>query len=175
MQPGEIMTMLAEGQRKAVANSTIVAKIVLNSPDHVQTLVDALSSPNKTIVSHAAHALLTVFRKNPSLVQPFAKQLLAAFGRGQWETLEQLAKILPGLKLSPPQQKTLLQRLEAVFYKDTSSIARTGALQALDDMARHHAAFRQASGRALKFAMEEGSKAMQARARKLTKPEPQKH
>lgn len=174
MQPGEIMTMLAEGQRKAVANSTVVAKLVLKSPEHVGTLVDALSSPNTTIVSHSAHALLTVFKNNPALLQPFSKQLLAAFQQGQWETLEQLAKILPGLNLSPPQQKTFLQRLEAVFYQDTSSIARTGALQALDDMARHHKAFRQASGRALKYALEEGSKAMQARARKLITPDPKK-
>lgn len=167
MQPGDIIEMLAEGRRNAVANSTAVAKMVLKSPELAKTLVEALSSPNKTIVSHAAHALVTVFRSNPALLQPFAKHLLAAFQAGQWETLEQLTKILPGLSLSQPQQKTFLGRLEAVLYNDKSSIARTGALQALDDMARHHAAYRQASLKALKYALEEGSKAMQARARRL--------
>lgn len=167
MQPGEIMTMLAEGRRNAVANSTAVAKIVLKSPQLMATLVDALTSPNKTIGSHAAHALLTVFKENPKLLQPFVGQLLKAFARGQWETMEQIAKILPGLTLSKPQQKTFLQRLEAVFYEGNSSIARTSAMQALSDLSKQHVAYRQASVKALKFALEQGSKAMQARARKL--------
>lgn len=162
--------MLAEGQRKAVAQSTAVAKIALKNPALLSTVVQALASPNKTIVSHAAHALLTIFKENPALLQPFAKELLAAFGRGQWEILEQLSKILPGLTLTKPQQKTFLQRLEAVFYEGNSSIARTSAMQALSDLSRQHAVYRDASVRALKFALEEGSKAMQARARKLLQP-----
>lgn len=170
MQPGDIITMLAEGPRNAVANATVVAKLVLKDPKLASTLVEALASPNKTIVSHAAHALHTVFKSNPGLLQPFAGQLLKALSGSQWETLEQLAKILPGLKLSKPQQKTLLERLEAVFYEGKSSIARTSAMQALHDLAETHAAFQGASVKALKFAFEEGSKAMQARARNLVNP-----
>lgn len=167
MQPGDIMELLAEGRRNAVANSTAVAKIVIKSPQLVATLVDALTSPNKTVGSHAAHALFTVFQKHPDLLQPFAGQMLKAFGKGQWETLEQLAKILPGLKLTKPQQKTFLKRLESVFYKGNSSIARTSAMQAINDLAAYHAAYRDVSVKVLTFALTEGTKAMQARARKL--------
>ena len=170
MQPGEIMAMLAEGPRNAVANATVVAKMVLKEPKLAGTLVEALASPNKTIVSHAAHALFTVFKTNPALLQPFAKQLLKAFSGSQWEKLEQLAKILPGLSLSEPDQASFRERLEMIFYKDKSSIARTNALQALHDLGEKHAAFQEASVKALKFALEEGSKAMQARARNLLKP-----
>ena len=171
MQPGEVMELLAEGRRNAVANSTAVAKIVLKSPQLLATLVDALTSPNKTIGSHAAHALLTVFKSDPKLLQPFVPMMLKAFAKGQWETMEQLAKILPGLTLTKPQQKSLLERLEAVFYEGSSSIARASAMQPLNDLSKHHAAYRGASVKALKFALEEGTKAMQARARKLLQPQ----
>ncbi len=167
MQSGQLLELLAEGERKAVANSTAVARAVLANPAHVKVLVDALSSANATIVSHAAHALLTVFKKNPALLKPFASQLLKAFKRDQWEVLEQLAKILPGLELPPAQQKTFVQRLEQVFYQGTSSIARTCALQALDDIAGRQKKWRATSDKAMKFALEEGTKAMQARARTL--------
>ncbi len=162
--------MLAEGPRNAVANATVVAKMVLKEPKLAATLVEALASPNKTIVSHAAHALHTIFKTNPALLQPFVRQLLKAFSGSQWETLEQLAKILPGLKLSAPQEKSFRERLEAVFYKDKSSIARTNALQAIYDLGKQHVAYQEASVKALKFALEEGSKAMQARARNLVTP-----
>lgn len=167
MGPGDIMEMLAEGERKAIARSTEVAAAVLARPQLIKILVEALASPNKTIVSHAAHALLTIFRKKPDLLQPFAKQLLAAFMKDQWEVLLELAKIIPGLELKEAEQKTFVQRLEQVFYKGSSSFARTSALQALDDLAAQHKVWRNASSKALKFALEEGSKAMQARARKL--------
>lgn len=169
MQPGEIMEMLAEGERKAIAKSTAVAKAVLNNPKLVKTLVDALSSTNTTIVSHAAHALLTVFRKNPELLMPFVDQLMRAFKRDQWEILEQLAKILPGLDMPEPKQRSLVIRLEQVFYDSPSSIARTCALQALNDLGAQHQVWRDRSAKAMKFAFEHGSKAMQARARRFLK------
>jgi len=169
MQPGEIMEMLAEGERKAIAKSTAVAKAVLNNPKLVKTLVDALSSSNATIASHAAHALLTVFRKNPELLMPFVDQLMRAFKRDQWEILEQLAKILPGLNLPKLKQRTLIARLEEVFYEGQSSIARTSALQALNDLGAQHKVWRDRSSKAMRFAFEHGSKAMQARARRLLK------
>lgn len=167
MQPGEIMEMLAEGERKAIAKSTAVAQAVLTNPKLVKTLVDALSSTNPTIVSHAAHALLTVFKKNPSLLRQFADQLMSAFRRDQWEILEQLAKILPGLDLPEPKQRSLVDRLEQIFYESPSSIARTCALQALDDLGARHQVWRDRSTKAMKYAFEQGSKAMQARARKI--------
>ena len=167
MQPGEIMEMLAEGERKAIAKSTVVAQAVLANPRIAKILVDALSSSNPTIVSHAAHALLTVFKKNPALLKPFASQLMKAFMRDQWEILEQLGKILPGLDLPKPKQRTLVNRLEQVFYDSPSSIARTSALQALNDLGAQHRVWRDRSTKAMKFAFEHGSKAMQARARKL--------
>lgn len=167
MQPADIMEMLAEGERKAVVKSTAVAKAVLANPKLVKIVVDALSSANPTIVSHAAHALLTVFRKNPLLLKPFADQLLAAFMGNQWEILEQLAKILPGLDLPKPKQRTFVERLEQVFYQGQSSIARTSALQALNDLGVQHKVWSDRSTKAIKFAFEQGSKAMQARARKL--------
>lgn len=167
MLPGDVMEMLAEGQRNAVANSTKVAMMALANPALVKTLVDALSSPNKTVASHAAHATYTIFRKNPGLLKPFARQLLDIFRREQWEVVQQLAKVLPGLNLAGPQQKTFVARLEQVFYDGTSSFARASALQALNDLGKQHAKWGAASTRALRFALENGSKAMQARARKL--------
>lgn len=167
MEPGEISLLLAEGSRGSVAQSGKVPQAVVEDPALLETLIDCLQSDNATIVSHAAHALLTVSNMRLNLLAPHTDTLLAVLERDQWEILEQLAKILPQLELSGAQRDRLTERLKTVFYQGRSSIARTCALQALVDMAHEDAAIRADAGEALAFALENGSKAMQARARRL--------
>ena len=170
MQPGEMLELLAEGERKAVAKSTVVAKHVMAQPELTVHLINALETANTTVVSHSAHALHTIGKHKPAMLAPFVAELVAALLTSeQWETQEQLAKVLPVLPLDAQQQTAVWARFNDIFYNGTSSIARTCALQALVDMAARFPDYRGKASGVIAFALEQGSKAMQARARNLIK------
>lgn len=164
----DILRELAEGKRGAVARSSAVAAYVLEHPAELSNLIAALSLRDAIVVSHAAHAMLTVFKRAPDLFQEHRDALLAILQKqDQWEVIEQLSKILPHLGLGAADRHKLLVRLQTLFEEHRSSIARTCALQAIVDMADLDDAFDDAATAALKLALETGSKAMQARARNL--------
>jgi len=163
----DLLDILAVGDRKQVALSGEAAALVIGAPDLVPELIAALHHDNSIIVSHAAHALLTVFKKAAALLRPHGEALLGAYGLQQWEIKEQLAKILPFLPLTNGQRQILICRLEETLKGHKSGIARTCALQAITDLAKSDEAFRTAALAALDFASDQPSKALQARARKL--------
>lgn len=167
MQAGEMLELLAEGERKNVARSGHVAKAVLDHPSLLSDLVAALWSSDRAVVSHAAHALHTISKNSVGFLNRQRSELLAAFELEQWELLEQLAKFLPGLQLTRQERGQLWQRLDHVLRHSNSSIARTCALQAIVDMGLRYPEYRHQTGEALTLALLEGTKAMQARARKL--------
>ena len=169
MQQGDMYEQLAEGERKAVARSTEVARRVVADPSLLPCLIDFLLSENTIVVSHAAHALLTVSKRHINLLEPHKGELISVLSSEQWEVQEQLGKILPRLSLDKPQQVTVWERFQDIFYNGTSSIARTCALQALVDMGTNAEAYRGKAGKVIAYALENGSKAMQARARNLLK------
>ena len=167
MQPGEMLEWLAEGERKAVAKSSAVANQVIKTPMLMPDLIALLGSPNTTVASHAAHAMLTVSKHAPDLLKPYCAELVEALASDQWEVQEQLGKILPQLPLDTTQQASVWKRFNNIFYNGKSSIARTCALQAMVDMGSRFSACRDKASEAIVFAIENGSKAMQARARNL--------
>ncbi|WP_262694637.1 hypothetical protein [Kordiimonas aquimaris] len=169
MQPGEMLELLAEGERKAVAKSSFVAEQVIENPVLMPHLISLLTFENTTVVSHAAHALHTISKAKLELLLQHSAALVGALASDQWEVQEQLGKFLPKLSLDAEQQEHIWQRFEDIFYNGTSSIARTCALQAMVDMSNAFSAYRGKADIAIVYALEQGSKAMQARARNLIK------
>lgn len=164
----DIFLALAEGKRGAIARSNEVAAHILENPAHMPTLIGALSVTDTIVVSHAAHACLTVYKKSPDLLVPYKNTLLALLeGQNQWELIEQLSKIVPFLACTVEENAALTARLVSIVESGKSSIARTCALQALVDMAALDGIHRQMADKALAYALAHGTKAMQARARKL--------
>ncbi|MEX0298021.1 MAG: hypothetical protein AB3N28_03055 [Kordiimonas sp.] len=164
----DIFAALSEGKRGAVARSTEVALHIIATPSDLQILIDALSFDDPVVVSHAAHACLTIFKTHPHLLVPFKLHLLSMLlQRDQWELIEQLSKIIPQLGCTSAEGNALWIRLLSIVETGSSSIARTCALQALADMAALDPVYEPYAARAIHYALEKGTKAMQARARKF--------
>tara|TARA_R110002096_G_scaffold169810_14_gene341659 strand:- start:465 stop:971 length:507 start_codon:yes stop_codon:yes gene_type:complete len=164
----EIIAALAEGKRSAIAGSSDVAHYVVGKPEAVGLLIEALSSSDAIVAAHAAHACLSVFKACPDRLLPYRKTLLAVLHqRDQWELIEQLTKIVPQLGCTDEEQKSLSRRLMDVVGYGTSSIARTCALQGLVDLASIDEFYETNASQAIAYALENGTKAMKARARKL--------
>lgn len=164
----DVIGALAEGKRGAVARSTEVANYILQSPAEVSTLIEALQVSDEVIVSHAAHAIHTIFQINSALLVPHKDILLTILlENDQWEIIEQLCKIMPFVGCSDSQIAMLTDHLLTVVVEGKSSIGRTCALEAIVRVAEAESFYVPKADGALKFALEKGTKAMQARARRL--------
>lgn len=167
MGEGDILALLAEGDRKEIARSGEAAAAAAECPRTLAVLVAALFHNNKTIVSHAAHALMTLAENHLTLLDPHREGLARAYGLEQWEVKEQLAKILPRLPFTPGEQGRLVEEFDETLKGHKSAIARACALEAMVQMARTDARFLPTAREALGYAGNAESKALQARARKL--------
>lgn len=165
----DMLDKLATGERKQVALSGEVADLVKGNPKLLPDLILALSHDNPVVVSHAAHALFTLAGMSRALLEPFAADLLAAYSIDQWEVKEQLAKILPTLDLSLVQRKKLAHQLDVTLRGHKSTIARVCALQAITDLARQDKKYISLALGALDYVNSQSSKALEARARKLSR------
>jgi len=164
----DIWVALAEGKRGAIARSSDVAAYIINHPAEMRTLIDAASCEDVVVVAHAVHALLTVFQHDPDLVKAFKTDLLALLLTcDQWEVIEQMCKVAPHLQCSSAEIDKLVRRLFMVVKQSRSSIARTCSLQALVDIVELYPDYQVQADEAMTFALEHGTKAMQARARNL--------
>ena len=167
MKEAEILLALANGDRKEVARSTEVAHQIIADPSLMPYLMEGLIHGDETTRSHAAHACLTISQENLELLEAVKDTLITALMADQWELLEQMAKILPQLDLDAHDVALVAGRLGDVFEDSKSSIARTCALEAMVHLSDQYPALKGASEAMLQYALEEGTKAMQARARKL--------
>lgn len=167
MSKAQLISMLSEGERKAIARSGEVAQMVLVTPSLLSPLIQALESEDTVIVAHASHALFSVFKAGPNLLNDWVVDLVRLYHRSQWEILEQLGKILPAIVTAQSDVRAVAARAEAIFHTSGSGIARTCALQCLVDLAQAHSALMPTARAILVAAQNSDSKALQARARRL--------
>lgn len=165
----DLLGKLATGERKQVALSGEVAALVVTNPKFLPDLISALYHENPVVVSHAAHALHTVAGQSRALLEPYRSALLAAYSVDQWEAKEQLAKILPTLNLNSVQRDNLAHLLDVTLRGHQSAIARVCALQAIADLARQDKKYIRLALGALDYVNSQSSKALEARARKLSR------
>lgn len=164
----DIIGALSEGKRGAIARSADVAAYVAENPDELKTLVYALSYDDSTVVAHAAHALNSVFKHKPKILEPYKEDLLELLlSRDQWELTEQLCKVVPHLGCTSDELLILMEHLTELVKTGKSSIARTCALQAIADIAEIYPIYHEQVNEVFAFAMQHGTKAMQARVRNL--------
>ena len=164
----DIAFALGEGKRGAIARSTEVAHHIKDHSEEFELLLSLLSRENEVCVSHAAHALQTLGKISPELVTGGSQHICEALvEQNQWELTEAFSKLLPILHISEAEAERACSVLYTRFCDEKGSLARTWALQALVDMAEKYPQHQQKAEDALQAALETGSKAMQARARKL--------
>ncbi len=164
----DIALALAEGKRGAIARSTEVACYIAENPAEFTLLLRLLGSSDAVVVSHASHALQTLGKCVPSLLQSYSDEIMSILKTtDQWEFIEAFSKIFSILKIGIETQSEAALRLQHLLQTNKSSIARTCALETLVMFAQENACFESEAREALIDALENGTKAMQARARKL--------
>jgi len=132
-----------------------------------RTLLESLSSPNKPAAERAARTLKKIAESDRAILYPLRKQLLkAAFAaqdiRVQWN----LTIVIGRLPLTG-RDRAIAIELMYERLTDKSGLNRTFAMQALVDLSETDPALRARILPMVREALEHGTPAMQARARRL--------
>jgi uncharacterized membrane-anchored protein YjiN (DUF445 family) len=115
----------------------------------------------------AADASEKITRKEPDLLRPYKKELLALMAKAEQQELRwHLAAIVPRLPLNS-KERQLVSSLLRRYLEDGSSIVKTCALQALADLAVDDSSIRPGVMEILRQSTRKGTPAMKARSRKL--------
>jgi HEAT repeat protein len=162
-----ILRKLAGGDRRSIGKSDEIVAEVLSRPALLEQLAGGLLSDDPIIRMRAADALEKATLEHPEYLRRFKPMLLrVATTIGQQEVRWHLAQMLPRLKLTARERKTVVAALERYLH-DESSIVRTFSLQALADFAADDTELRVRVMGLLEEARNSGTPAMKSRARKL--------
>lgn len=158
---------LAAGTTRDLGCANEVAREALRKPALVEELINALDD-ERIVVSHrAANALKKIQRGDPSLVAPFAKQLLRkAIETEHMHTRWNLTIIVGELPLRG-RDKALAVDLMFETLSSRSALQHVFALQALTNYAEDDPALRKRVQPILQQALTGSSAAIRVRARKL--------
>lgn len=169
MSRQKIADMLEGKDRRSIGRANEVARLVLRQPRRFRELIECLWNENPVLRMRAADAAEKVSAEKPRLLDRYKSELLGLLAETeQIELRWHLALMVPRLRLSAaerPRAAAALQR----YLDDRSSIVRTFALQGLADLARNDLALQSKVKQLLEAALQSGTPAMKARARKLLK------
>jgi hypothetical protein len=162
-----ILPLLEGGDRRTIGRADRIAATVVKDPSLFPPLIAGLWCENPLVRMRAADAAEKVTRDDPSLLQPFKKELLGLMAETTQQELRwHLAAMIPRLALNSAEQKLVVSLLEG-YLEDRSSIVKTFALQGLADLAVGDPSMRPAVTEMLREATRSGTPAMKARSRKL--------
>ena len=162
-----LAAMLSGGDRRSIGRSDAAVKLVLQHPGRFGELMECLRSENPVLRMRAADAAEKVSAKKPRLLDRHKAELLGLLARAeQIELRWHLAQMIPRLRLTAPRRQRAAEALER-YLDDRSSIVKTFALEGLADLARSDPALGRKVQQLLENAVDRGTPAMKARARKL--------
>lgn len=164
-----IASILAGRDRRSIGRANEVARLVLKQPRRFRELISCLWDENPMVRMRAADAAEKVSATKPRLLDRYKAELLGLLAEAeQIELRWHLAAMVPRLRLTPPERQRAAAALQR-YLDDRSSIVKTLALQGLADLARNDAGLRAKIKQLLEDAVQAGTPAMKARARKLLK------
>jgi hypothetical protein len=162
-----LATMLSGGDRRSIGRVAEVVMKVAEEPWLISGLVEMLQHPEIVIRMRAADALEKLQHVVPDQIAPFQTELLniAAHVR-EPEIRWHLAQMLPRIPTSYMRRAKIAALLKTYCF-DASTIVRVSAMQGLADLAKADNTFRLLALRQVNSALEFGTPAEQARAKKL--------
>lgn len=161
--------MLEGKDRRSIGRADEVARLVLREPRRFRELFTCLWDENPVLRMRAADAAEKVSAKSPRLLDRHKAELLGLLAETeQIELRWHLALMVSRLRLSATERQRAAAALQR-YLDDRSSIVRTFALQGLADLARNDLALQSKVKQLLEAALQSGTPAMKARARKLLK------
>jgi hypothetical protein len=164
--------MLEGADRRSIGRASEVAQLVLKEPRRFGELIKSLWDESPIVRMRAADAAEKVSAKKPGLIDRYKAELLGLLAEAeQIEMRWHLAAIVPRLRLTAAERQRAASALQR-YLDDRSSIVKTFALQGLADLARNDAGLRAKIKQLLEDALQSGTPAMKARARKLLKTHP---
>jgi hypothetical protein len=167
MTQGDILGLLAGGDRRSIGRSNQVAEMVSGHPGLFPKLLQGFWSKNSLVRKRAADAAEKVTRKHPELLPPHRKELLGLMVEAEEPELRwHLAAMVSRFKLEA-RERRLAASLLTGYLNDRSSIVRTFALQGLAELSQIDPGLRPEVLETLKRAARNGTPAMKARSRKL--------
>jgi hypothetical protein len=161
--------MLEGKDRRSIGRADEVARLVLREPRRFRELFTCLWHENPVLRMRAADAAEKVSARQPRLLDRHKAELLGLLAETeQIELRWHLALMVPRLRLSATDRQRAAAALQR-YLEDRSSIVKTFALQGLADLARNDLALHSKVKQLLEVAVQSGTPAMKARARKLLK------
>ena len=164
----DVVSLLAEGDMRTVRGVDTAVQLALQDPTVIAQLIACLKEPTPSLRMRAADALQKIHAQQPCLLEPHTNELCEIFLQtDQQEVCWNLAQVLPTLPLTKSQVKQLSVVWQSQVKTAKSSLVRTGALQALHEIAVRWPAYQNQADEAITYALAHGTPAMQARARHL--------
>jgi hypothetical protein len=168
----KIAASLEGVDRRSIGRANEVAQMVLREPRRFRELIRCLWHENPVVRSRASDAAEKVSAQKPRLLDRHKPELLGLLAEAeQIELRWHLAAMVPRLPLTVRERHRAAAALHR-YLNDRSSIVKTFALQGLADLARNDPGLRPRVKQLLEDAVQSGTPAMRARARKLLKKRP---
>lgn len=164
-----VVEKLAGTDRRSIGLADEVAKEIAADQALFDEVFEALWLDDPVIRMRAADALEKASRTCPERLVPHKEALLGEIAEiEQHEVRWHVAQILPRLPLDP-QERRRAAAIVRGFLRDKSAIVRVNALEALTLLAHGDDDLEAEALRLLGEALERGSAAEKARARKLVR------
>jgi len=161
--------MLEGSDRRSIGRADEVAQLVLKEPSRFRQLIECLWDENPVVRMRAADAAEKVSAKKPRLLDRHKAELLGLLAEAeQIELRWHLALMVPRLRLTAPERQRAAAALQR-YLEDRSSIVKTFAMHGLADLSQNDPDLRSKVKQLLEEAVQSGTPAMKARARKLLK------
>jgi HEAT repeat protein len=169
MSRPKIAAMLEGSDRRSIGRADEAARLVLGEPRRFHELIECLWDENPVVRMRAADAAEKVSAKKPRLLDRYKTELLGLLAEaGQIELRWHLAAMIPRLRLGAPERQRAAAALQR-YLEDHSSMVKTFAMQGLADLSQNDADLRSKVKQLFEEAVQSGTPAMKARARKLLK------
>jgi len=162
-----LLRKLEGGDRRSIGGSGLVVAEVLADPALFDELFSGLRSLDPVVRIRTADALEKVTATRPDLLRPYKRDLLGPFSESADKEIRwHVAQMLPRVRWSR-RERSLVYEILRAYLRDSSSIVKTCAMQALVDLTAQAPDLRSPVLRLVRRLTTSGTPAMRARGRRL--------
>jgi hypothetical protein len=164
----EVRSLLTGGDRRSIADSNRVRALVESDVSLVDELAALTADEDWLVAQRALDLMEKIAHDHPEWIEPHKKIFIGPLAQSdKWEIRLQIVRALPLFRWSPAQTKRVEEILvEGVSFPQT--FVRAWALDSLATFAEKNARLMPLVQRCLLEFERSSSKALQARARKIS-------
>src|SRR6476646_5555 len=167
LRSGEIRQLLSGGDRRSIADSDRVRRLVEADPSLVAELVALTADRDWLVTERALDLLEKLAHAHPAWIAPHKKVFIGPLAASdKWEIRLQIVRALPLFRWGPAQAR----RVEAILLENVEfpqTFVRAWALDGLATLAERRAGLQPVVRRYLRDFERSPSKALQARAKHI--------